>query len=180
VTSHPSQRPLTGVPIAGGALPQPAAPRHETVLPDEPDDAVAALTAALRLDNPQARREAVARVAAADPAYLDAWARLSELALAAGDAVAAYAYGRVAYHRGLDRLRKHGWGGSGIVRWAQPSNRGFLRGLRALLAAAAALGEDDESGRCREFLLDLDPDDGLGVAAYPDVPGPEWSPPPIP
>jgi hypothetical protein len=80
----------------------------------------------------------------------------------------------------LDRLRKHGWGGSGLVRWSQPDNRGFLRALHLLLVTAAALGELDESARCRTFLLDLDPDDGLGVAAYPAVPGRDWCVPAFP
>lgn len=58
-----------------------------------------------------------------------------------------------------------------MVRWARPSNHGVLRGLHVLLAAAAALGEEDESSRCRGFLLGLDPDDTLGVATYPEAPG---------
>lgn len=126
------------------------------------------------------RRTALLRVAADHPALLESWARLGELSLAGGDPVEAYAFARVAYHRGLDRLRREGWGGTGLVRWEQPSNRGFLRGLHALLAAAAALGEEDESSRCREFLLELDPDDTLGVAAYPEVPGRDWAPPHLP
>ena len=108
------------------------------------------------------------------------WARLSENWLAGGDAVSAYACARVAYHRGLDRLRRSGWGGTGIVCWAEPTNRGFLRGLHALLAAAASLDESDKSARCRDFLLELDPEDTLRVATYPKVPGPAWTPPPLP
>ena len=42
------------------------------------------------------------------PRFLDAWARLGELAR---DEVEAYAYFRVGYHRGLDRLRQSGWRG---------------------------------------------------------------------
>ena len=86
----------------------------------------------------------------------------------------------MAYHRGLDRLRREGWGGTGIVRWGEPTNRGFLRGLHALLAAAARLGEADEASRCRAFLLELDPSDELHVAGYPEVPGTDWSPPALP
>jgi hypothetical protein len=29
--------------------------------------------------------------------------------------------------------------------------------------AAAAIGEEEEATRCRQFLLDLDPDDGIGA-----------------
>ena len=145
--------------------------------PQEPEEAVAALAAALVAVDPEASAgEVVARF----PTFLDGWARLGQLACARGDAVAAYAFARTGYHRGLDRLRKHGWGGTGLVRWAQPGNRGFLRSLQLLLVAAAALGELDESARCRSFLIDLDPDDGLGVAGYPEVPGPDWRRPPFP
>lgn len=178
VMSDPPQRPIGRLPVA--AAPTGAALRHETVLPMEPAAELDALRAALGSADPADRRRALAGLVTGHPAFIEAWARLSELGLADGNPVAAYAYARVAYHRGLDRLRRHGWGGTGLVRWAQPSNRGFLRGVHALLAAAAALDEDDESRRCREFLLDLDPDDSLGVAAYPEAPGPNWIPPAIP
>ncbi len=168
--------PVSGQPHAAASTPA----RHETILPDEPPEAVAALRNALAVADVDGRRAALRRVAADQPAFLDAWARLSELSLADGDAVVAYACARVAYHRGLDRLRRAGWGGTGIVRWARPSNRGFLRGLRALLAAAAALGEEDESTRCGAFLLELDPDDAIGATSYPMPPGPSWAPPPLP
>ena len=178
MSPDPSPRPLVQLPVAGGAPAEPA-PRHETILPDEPAGVLHELHDALASTG-AARHTALLSVAARHPALLEVWARLSEQTLESGDAATAYAYARVAYHRGLDRLRRHGWGGTGIVRWSQPSNRGFLRGLRALLAAAAAIGEDEESTRCREFLLDLDPDDGLGAARYPETPGPGWTPPPIP
>ncbi|MST35358.1 DUF3151 family protein, partial [Acidimicrobiaceae bacterium USS-CC1] len=74
------------------------------------------------------------------------------------DPVASYAYARVGYHRGLDALRANGWRGNGYVRWRHPSNRGFLRSLEALRAAAGRIGEDAEETRCRLFLLQLDPD----------------------
>ncbi|MDQ1373965.1 MAG: hypothetical protein QOJ09_1303, partial [Actinomycetota bacterium] len=47
---------------------------------------------------------------------------------------------------------------SGYVRWAHPSNQGFLRALDGLRAKAAAIGERDEEERCQTFLLQLDPD----------------------
>ena len=152
----------------------PAPPRHETVLPDEPADALAELDRALAAtDTAAALREVVGRW----PALLDGWARLGQQAWRDGDHPATvYAYARVGYHRGLDRLRRHGWGGVGLVRWAQPGNRGFLRSLHLLMVAAASLGETDEAERCRQFLLDLDPDDGVAAAEAPESPGPEWRP----
>jgi len=173
VSRDPSRR-LRQVPLATGQAPP---QRHETVLPPEPAEAEVALEAALRdPDRGSALRAVVARW----PAFLDGWARLGQATLATGDLAAAYAFARVGYHRGLDRLRKHGWGGVGLVRWAQPTNRGFLRSLQLLLVTAAALGELEESTRCRQFLLDLDPDDALGISAYPETPGPGWQPPSLP
>lgn len=93
-----------------------------------------------------------AEVAAAHPACLAAWAALAERALGRGHHVAAYAFARTGYHRGLDQLRRAGWKGHGPVPWEHEPNRGFLRSLHALSQAAAALGEDDEAERCRGFL----------------------------
>lgn len=100
----------------------------------------------------------LAEVAAAYPACLSAWAALGEAALGAGEPVAAYAYFRVGYHRGLDRVRQAGWRGSGRVPWAHEANRGFLRSLRGLGRAAAEIGEDDEAHRCSDFFGQLAPD----------------------
>lgn len=172
-------RPLREIPMSGASLPPAATddpPRHETVLPAEPAEADAALAAALgSADPPAALRVLLERW----PAHLDAWARLGQLELGGGDRIVAYACARAGYHRGLDRLRRHGWAGVGMVRWSQPANRGFLRALQLLLVTAAAIGEVEESARCRQFLLELDPDDGLGAAAYPEVPDPTWEPPPL-
>ena len=98
-----------------------------------------------------------AAVAARHPACLAAWAALGHDALEQGHAVQAYAYFRVGYHRGLDRIRKAGWRGSGPVPWSHQGNRGFLASLRGLGLAAAAIGEDDEAVRCAEFLGRLAP-----------------------
>jgi hypothetical protein len=126
----------------------------ETVLDAEPADSLTALRDALAAPA-SARRDAVAAVVARWPRFLDAWARLGDLA---GDDVEAYACYRVGYHRGLDRLRQSGWRGSGYVRWRHETNRGFLRALDGLRRAAAAIGERDEEARCHEFLHQLEPD----------------------
>jgi hypothetical protein len=95
-----------------------------------------------------------ATAAAGFPAYSAAWAALAERAMRGGDPVAAYAYARTGYHRGLDQLRRAGWKGYGPIPWEHEPNRGFLRALHLLAVAAAAIGEDDEADRCREFLRD--------------------------
>ena len=117
-----------------------------TYLPDDP--------AAAELDY----GVSPADVAAAHPATLEAWAALSADALDSGDSVAAYAYARTGYHRGLDQLRRAGWHGHGPIPWEHVPNRGFLRSLYSLGRAAAALREDDEAERCRAFLQDASPE----------------------
>lgn len=117
----------------------------------EPDGSLEALAAAT---DPAA----VAEVAARHPTCLAAWATLGEAALRAGHPVEAYAYFRVGYHRGLDRIRRAGWRGTGQVPWSSEGNRGFLRSLAGLARAATAIAEHDEAGRCRQFLHDLAPD----------------------
>jgi len=98
-----------------------------------------------------------AEVAAHFPASCAAWAALARRAFDAGDPVAAYAYARTGYHRGLDQLRKAGWRGSGPVPWSHEPNQGFLRSLHLLGKAADAIGEADEAARCAQFLRDCDP-----------------------
>jgi hypothetical protein len=159
VSSDPPLRPL---PLSSSRPPD-LPPRHETILPDEDPEAIAALDAALE----EGGTEPLRQVAARWPACLDAWARLGARTLADGDPVAAYAYARTGYHRGLDRLRAHGWGGVGMVRWARPSNRGFLRALRLLMITSGRLGDEEEAERCLRFLLELDPDDGIGAGRAP-------------
>ena len=94
------------------------------------------------------------QVAAAHPASSLVWAVLAEQALAADDAVAAYAYARTGYHRGLDQLRRAGWRGQGPIPWEHEPNRGFLRALAALARAARVIGETEEQTRCATFLRD--------------------------
>lgn len=163
--------PLRPLPLSASSPPDPP-PRHETILPEEDPAAREALEQAMA-GGAAELREVLRRW----PALLDGWARLGQRALGEGDPVAAYAFARTGYHRGLDRLRAHGWAGVGMVRWARPTNRGFLRSLHLLLMAAARIGEVEEAERCRRFLLDLDPDDGLGIAVSPVRPGTDFDAP---
>jgi hypothetical protein len=126
----------------------------ETVLDPEPAEALAALDEALAAPVDE-QRAAVAAVVARWPRFLDGWAQLG---LLGRDDVECYAYHRVGYHRGLDRLRASGWRGSGYVRWRHEENRGFLRALDGLRASADAIGEHDEAERCAQFLRQLDPE----------------------
>ncbi|MGH3520171.1 MAG: DUF3151 domain-containing protein [Haloechinothrix sp.] len=117
-----------------------------TLLPERVD-AQAALDA----------RTAPAEVAAEHPDFSEAWAALAEHALEAGEHVAAYAYARTGYHRGLDQLRRAGWKGHGPIPWNHRPNQGFLRSLAALARAAQQIGETDEYERCAKFVADSDP-----------------------
>jgi len=113
-----------------------------------------------------AASENPAIVAAAHPSASVAWAALAEDALADDNAVAAYAYARTGYHRGLDQLRRNGWKGFGPVPYSHEPNRGFLRCVAALARAADSVGEADEYQRCLDLLDDCDPAarSGLGLA----------------
>jgi hypothetical protein len=106
-----------------------------------------------------------ASVAARFPASCEAWAVLAEQALAGGDPVAAYAYARTGYHRGLDQLRRAGWKGYGPIPWEHEPNQGFLRALHMLASAAAAIGEDDEATRCGDFLQESSPAAALALGS---------------
>jgi len=129
-------------------LPEPPA----TLLPAN-DEADKALAEAIETGTD----EAYATVAARFPSYSGAWAFLAASALTAGQPVAAYAYARTGYHRGLDALRRNGWKGHGPIPWSHVPNQGFLRCLHTLAQAAAAIGESDEAARCAQFLRDSDP-----------------------
>ena len=118
-----------------------------TLLPDRPE--------------PQAAVEAgtdPAEIVTSWPDFSEGWAALAERALASGEPVAAYAYARTGYHRGLDQLRRNGWKGHGPIPWAHRPNRGFLRALASLANAAQAIGETEEYERCSQFLADSDPE----------------------
>ncbi|HZX53264.1 MAG TPA: DUF3151 family protein [Ilumatobacteraceae bacterium] len=131
---------------------QPSGPPR-TVLPPESPAVVAALSAAAAAAIEE-RHDLVARVVMANPRSLHAWAALGDLGR---DDIERYAAYRVGYHRGLDALRANGWRGSGYVRWADGTNRGFLRCLSGLQRMAAAIGEDDEAQRIAMFMQQLDP-----------------------
>ena len=101
--------------------------------------------------------ENAAIVAAAHPSASVAWATLAEQALTEDQPVAAYAYARTGYHRGLDQLRRNGWKGFGPVPYSHVPNRGFLRCVAALARAAQEIGETPEYARCLDLLDDCDP-----------------------
>jgi Protein of unknown function (DUF3151) len=136
VTSPPHQNLL-----ASAAGPAP------TLLPEDP--AVAELAAR--------GRAAALGVVCAHPTSSLTWAVLAEDSLRAGGRegdVAAYAYARTGYHRGLDLLRRAGWKGAGPIPWEHQPNRGFLRALWALTQAAGRIGDRTEHERCAQFLRD--------------------------
>ena len=118
-----------------------------TLLPADGPDAAARAA----LSGGSTPREAVP----AAPAASILWAQLAERALSDdGDPVAAYAYARTGYHRGLDALRRAGWHGRGPIPADHAPNEGFLRSLLALSEAAEAIGESEEATRCETFLTD--------------------------
>ncbi len=121
----------------------------------------------LAADAPDAHH-AFSQVAASNPRSLDAWAALGD---AGRDSVERYAAYRVGYHRGLDALRANGWRGSGYVRWAAPSNHGFLRCMLGLHLMAVAIDESDEADRCAQFLMQLDPS-GIPKEVATSIPPP--------
>ena len=86
-----------------------------------------------------------------------AWATLAQDALTDGDDVAAYAYARTGYHRGLDALRQAGWRGKGPIPASHAPNRGFLRALAMLGETSRRLGDDAEADRVTAFLREADP-----------------------
>jgi Protein of unknown function (DUF3151) len=134
ISMHPSGPPRTVLPAESAAVEQGL--REALAAPE--DD----------------RRDMVARVVAANPRSMTAWAALAALGR---DQIEQYAAFRVGYHRGLDALRANGWRGSGYVRWADETNRGFLRCLRGLQQMAQAIGERDEAERISLFMQQLDP-----------------------
>jgi Protein of unknown function (DUF3151) len=141
--------------------------KAHVILPDDPADSArqaAETCAAVQAGtiDPATCRAQLNTLAARHPTSLCTWAALGELALD-HDIIAAYAFFRTGYHRGLDRARGAGWNGSQYLSWEHASNRGFLRCLHGLMRAAVAIGEDSEAVRTRDFLLDLDPTNHFGL-----------------
>jgi Protein of unknown function (DUF3151) len=118
---------------------------------EEPDGSLSELASARWIED-------LIAVVGRHPECLAGWASLGEATLEAGRPVEAYAYFRVGYHRGLDRIRGAGWRGRGRVPWNHEGNRGFLRSVKGLGRAAAAIGEEPEARRCEQFLAELAPD----------------------
>lgn len=96
-------------------------------------------------------------IAARHPESPMVWATLAQDALTDGDEVAAYAYARTGYHRGLDALRQAGWRGQGPIPASHAPNRGFLRALAMLGETSRRLGDDAEADRVTAFLREADP-----------------------
>lgn len=142
----------------------PELPMHgisDTHIPAWSGAVEAAYARAVESEDPDS---ALREVASSNPEFLAVWAELAERALDAGDPIAAYAFARVGYHRGLDTIRQAGWRGQGPVPWSHQPNQGFLRSLNALRRAALAIGEPGEPERCRDFLRQLDTSDHFEVA----------------
>lgn len=155
---------------------------------DHPDLAVMAALGAVDGVVDARDVDAVRALAATHPDSSLAWALLARTELAGvaadgqagpADAVTAYAYARVGYHRGLDALRRAGWRGQGPVPVSHPANRGFLAALIALGEAAGAIGEDDERARIAQFVEQSDAEApavlaaGIPVGEAPTTPGQE-------
>lgn len=122
-------------------------------------------------------RERFMEIVSAHPESSLCWALLAEGSLQIGTRegdVAAYAYARTGYHRGLDQLRRAGWKGSGPIPWEHVPNRGFLRALWALARAAERIGETAEHERCAQFLRDS------SEAAYAELTRQQQKPQPAP
>lgn len=145
-------------------------PQPEVLLPAEPE-VVGALAAAAEAENPIV---ALTNVVAQHPSSSLAWAVLAVEKFDPMNPLESYAYARVGYHRGLDSLRKAGWRGQGPIPWSHEPNRGVLRSLYALRAAAEAIGETEEVERLTEFLRGADET----AAAQIETEGEPRTPPP--
>ena len=141
-------------------LPSPTSGPPRTLLPTDGSDTEVETLLGQGVDPADA--------AAEHPTSSLAWALLAERAERAeapGSTVAAYAYARTGYHRGLDALRRAGWRGFGEVPFEHGPNRGFLRALGALGRAAATIGEVDEAARIAALITECDPDAAAAISA---------------
>ena len=100
------------------------------------------------------KRSALLILASKNPESIGIWCVLG---ISSSEMMESYSYFRVAYHRGLDSLRKNGWRGSGFVRWEHESNRYFLFALNQLAEISREIGDHAEAERCNLFLRQLEP-----------------------
>ena len=132
-----------------------------TALPPEPEElgALDSLCDAILSseENRGLYMEKLQSLVARHPDALSGWVAMGRIALANEETISAYAYFRVAYHRGLDKARASGWRGDGRIPWEIPANQPFLRAIHGLAQCADAIGESAETKRCSEFLGMLDP-----------------------
>ncbi len=132
-----------------------------TSLPPEPEEfhALDALCDEIlsSKDNRRPYMEKLPSLVARYPDALSGWVAMGRIALANEETISAYAYFRVAYHRGLDKARASGWRGDGHIPWEITANQPFLRAIQGLAQCANAIGESAEAKRCHEFLGMLDP-----------------------
>ena len=132
-----------------------------TSLPPEPEelDALDSLCDAILSndENQGSAMQELKNLVARYPDALSGWVAMGRIALANEETISAYAYFRVAYHRGLDKARASGWRGDGRIPWEITANRPFLSAIHGLAQCADAIGESGEAKRCNEFLGMLDP-----------------------
>ncbi len=132
-----------------------------TSLPSEPEElgALDSLCDAILSSNESQvpAMDELKNLVARHPEALSGWVAMGRIAIANGETTSAYAFFRVAYHRGLDKARASGWRGDGRIPWEIPANQPFLRAIHGLAQCADAIGESAEAKRCAEFLGMLDP-----------------------
>ena len=108
-------------------------------------------------------------IARVNPSDIHCWVALSIAIIETtklekvDQAVMAYAYARIGYHRGLDILRTNGWFGSGFIRSSVINNRGFLAALALVAITSKNLSYHEESSRCMEFLELIDPNNTIEI-----------------
>ncbi len=125
----------------------------ETRLPDE-DPLFEQELKKIRGNEPADKRSKLLELASKNPESIGIWCVLG---ISSSEMMESYSYFRVAYHRGLDSLRKNGWRGSGFVRWEHAGNRYFLFALNQLAEISKEIGDHIEAERCSLFLRQLEP-----------------------
>jgi len=135
----------------------------ETILPAEDSEILGGIEEALSSGSPSETNDpfiisqVINKLLKLVEAYPDSIAIWTQLGVLSPERMKGYAFFRLAYHRGLDALRKNGWRGSGFVRWEHPSNQSFLRALHGLQMLSKEIGDDEEAARCHHFLFQLEP-----------------------